>query len=97
MGCEEPHLRSISQNFLDGFSTLLIFYVSASTTLQGGLVLWYPRSPILCGGIILVCPPSELCLSALRMEERIIVPPSGLEELHPGVEQELKRYNTICE
>ena len=44
MGCEAPHLRSISP---DGFCALLIFYASASTGLQGGLVSWYPLSPLL--------------------------------------------------
>ena len=46
MGCEAPHLRSISPNFPDGFYTLLIFYASASTVLQGGLVSWYLLSPL---------------------------------------------------
>ena len=44
VGCESPHLRSISPNFPDGFCILLLFY--ASTTLQGGLVSWYPLSPL---------------------------------------------------
>ena len=30
-----------------GFCTLLIFYASASTGLQGGLVSWYPFSSLL--------------------------------------------------
>ena len=47
MGCEAPHLRSISPNFPDGFCALLIFYASSSTDLQGGLVSWYPLSPLL--------------------------------------------------
>ena len=47
MGCEAPHLRSISPNFPDGFCALLIFCACASTGLQGGLVSWYPLSPLL--------------------------------------------------
>ena len=47
VGCEAPHLRSISPIFLDGFCALLIFYASASTGLQGGLVSWYPLPPLL--------------------------------------------------
>ena len=42
--------RSIFDPFLQifrGFCTLLIFYASASTGLQGGLVSWYPFSPLL--------------------------------------------------
>ena len=38
VGCEAPHLRSISPNFPGGFCALLIFYASESTGLQGGLV-----------------------------------------------------------
>ena len=46
VSCEAPHLLSISPSFPDdGFCTLLIFYVSAYTVLQGGLVSWYRRSP----------------------------------------------------
>ena len=47
VGCETPHLRSISPNFPYVFCALLIFYASASTGLQGGLVSWYPLSPLL--------------------------------------------------
>ena len=47
VGCEAPHLRSISPNFPDGFWALLSFYASASTGLQGGLVSWYHLSPLL--------------------------------------------------
>ena len=46
VGCEAPHLRSISPNFPDGFCALLIFYASAYTGLQGGLVSWDPLSPL---------------------------------------------------
>ena len=46
MGCEAPHLRSISPNFPDGLCALLIYYASASTGLQGGLVSCYPLSPL---------------------------------------------------
>ena len=45
MGCEAPHLQSISPNFPDGVSTLLIFYASAYTVLEGGIVSWYLRLP----------------------------------------------------
>ena len=44
--CEVPYLRSISPNFPDGFSAFLIFYASAYTALQGGLVLWYLPVPL---------------------------------------------------
>ena len=47
VGCETPHLRSISPNFPYVFCALLIFYASASTGLQGGLVSWYPLPPLL--------------------------------------------------
>ena len=47
MGCEAPHLPSIYPNFPDGLCALPIFYASASTGLQGGLVSWYPLSPLL--------------------------------------------------
>ena len=44
MGCEAPHLPSIYPNFPDGLCALPIFYASASTGLQGGLVSWYSLS-----------------------------------------------------
>ena len=47
VGCEAPLLRSISPIFSDGFCAPQIFYSSASTGLQGGLVSWYPLSPLL--------------------------------------------------
>ena len=47
MGFEALHLRSISPNFPHVFCALLIFYASASTGLQGGLVSWYPLPPLL--------------------------------------------------
>ena len=46
MGCEAPHLRSIPPNFPGGFCTFLVFYASASTVHQGGLVSWYPLPPL---------------------------------------------------
>ena len=47
VGCEAPQLLSISPSLPDGFCALLIFYASASTGLQGGLVSWYSLSPLL--------------------------------------------------
>ena len=47
MGCEAPHFRSISPIFPDGFCALLIFYAFVSTGLHGGLVSWFPLSPVL--------------------------------------------------
>ena len=48
VGCEAPHLRSVSPKFLDGFCALLISYASASIYgPSGGLVSCYPLSPLL--------------------------------------------------
>ena len=46
MGCEGPHLRSISPKFPYAFCALLIFCASASTGLQGGLVSLYILSSL---------------------------------------------------
>ena len=72
VGCEAPYLRYVSQNFLDGFCTLLIFrYASAHTALQGGLVPWYlwcPRFPL--------CSREGVFLHETRQANNLHIPPA---------------------
>ena len=60
LGCEAPHLRSVSPKFPDGFCALLIFYASASTGLQ-----WW--------ACVMVSPFPSIVEGALFLQERGII------------------------
>ena len=60
MGCEVPHRRSIFLNIHIYEIRAWFFYISAYTTLQGGLMLWYSFPPVAAFGFVASVPSSYL-------------------------------------
>ena len=60
VGCEVPHLRPVIRILQIVFVNAWVFYESAYTVLQGGLVLWYPLSPVATLWFVAIVPSSYL-------------------------------------